>query len=491
MATQARQIIRLCKLSILSVFVTMMTPESPESPVPLFHFASPTAPLSFSSSFRLALWGRKLDALLEELLWVGNNNKPVENVRKAPETVLSDEDNYFEPADKEKTRVFAFGCKMYKWLTGNELFQVDGGATWNRADHLWRIWFFNTALFPRWMCKLAPFGQTLLTPAGEIACHPSCQIVALPIRRMFPVSVPKWASRCIHECTRIDPHKRPTFSMVREMLFTEMQRLPFGTLLSSWRHRHGLRMHDEGDATRAVRVACACTHLVLDLDNVLIAEAPFDEEGVFVLQNNHSNPRPLVFEFLRCCFRLFHTVSLWTAGTKEWLKTFTQFLADHRMSPETNARNARCTIDTDVFSDTSTTFLFEYSRDQCPQDGIDRLTKPLEKMWNTETARRVGMGPHNTIIVDDCARNGASNKENVLLAHEFVFRAGPRCETMVELAARIVQLAVTMYQKRPAQPQNMDDKKNNTANPILSAQEQLPTDQKNVRCGEVNVGVFV
>ena len=417
-----------------------------------------------SSPFRPSIWAEKLEHLILLL------HQPFLVLpslpHRAPEWLI---DYFHAGGPNEQVAVFAFGCKLYHWLTNKELFEWD--PDWEtdeinltfRAKYLWQIWQNNKCLFPRWMYELKPFGSMFLTPAGELrdsSFAPSPQ----SFRREYPVSIPSWAAQCIRQCTQIDPAKRPALSEIISTLMKELWKLPFQMLYFA--------------PTSDKCVACSATHLVLDLDGVLIGEDKPTKRGgnvVFALRGNYSNPRPQLFEFLRECFRRFKTVSLWTAGTKEWLWQFTKFLDAYRVSDGSRAVNE---VSTDVFASfcpqafaqrkPSKSFLFCYSRDQCAQDESGRLSKPLARMWETEDAQKIGMGPHNTIIVDDCAYNAQDNMENLLPAEEYRPCDRARCETMTVLADRIVEKALALFIKQT----KMDSIQNN--DPVQPAEEQQP-----------------
>ena len=179
-------------------------------------------------------------------------------------------------------------------------------------------------------------------------------------------------------------------------------------------------------------VACANTHLVLDLDEVMVghltgAQFP-DTHGIahMRMRSHAANFRPDLRLFLHKCARLFKTVSVWTAGSREWLETFLAHLGP--------AHNC---------------FLLTFSFRQCSVSDDGLLRKPLYRMYETTEAQQAGMQAHNTILVDDRETNAApQDQQNLLLAQPFRFEVP--CETLHDLLDRIVAKAVDMHQTHHA-----------------------------------------
>lgn len=126
-------------------------------------------------------------------------------------------------------------------------------------------------------------------------------------------------------------------------------------------------------------------HLVLDLDETLIhvSVTPVKEyDFTFVIQGSRywGKKRPNLDLFLRFVFKRFQSVSVWTAATAEYAKRVVHAI----MTPEQRKKLA----------------FFKTRQDlTAPKDGP--YFKPLSKIFRSKKAKRMGMTPQNTIMIDD------------------------------------------------------------------------------------------
>jgi hypothetical protein len=141
-------------------------------------------------------------------------------------------------------------------------------------------------------------------------------------------------------------------------------------------------------------------HVVLDIDGTLICSRvdqfdPFKPSPNMCIQYTDDGDdelgyhRPGLIEFLNMCFNDFASVSLWTAGNSTWLDLFIQSLPDEMHDK----------------------FLLTWHREHCDLRK-PVYVKPLVKMWDTETAKKVKMHSGTTIIIDDVTEGCVDNPSN-------------------------------------------------------------------------------
>lgn len=105
--------------------------------------------------------------------------------------------------------------------------------------------------------------------------------------------------------------------------------------------------------------------------------------------------RPFLDEFLHYCRNNFTYVALWTLGDKVWL--------DHVVK--------------DILP-RGFPLLFKYTRQKAgPKYDETGAYKRLSKVW--EEYSHLGLGPHNTILVEDTIKNCDHNKGNCIEVKEF------------------------------------------------------------------------
>lgn len=126
-------------------------------------------------------------------------------------------------------------------------------------------------------------------------------------------------------------------------------------------------------------------HLVLDLDETLIhvSVTPVKEyDFTFVIQGSRywGKKRPNLDLFLTFAFKRFQTVSVWTAATAEYAKRVVHAI----MTPEQRKKLA----------------FFKTRQDLTAPKGGPYF-KPLSKLFKSSKAKKIGMSPHNTVMIDD------------------------------------------------------------------------------------------
>lgn len=125
-------------------------------------------------------------------------------------------------------------------------------------------------------------------------------------------------------------------------------------------------------------------HLILDLDETLIrvSTTPIkDYDFTFTLQSikYYGRKRPNLDLFLTFAFRRFQTVSIWTAATAEYARK----VLNHIMTAEQRRKIAFLRTRRDL------------------EGAPGSYYKPLKKIFSTPNARKLGMNPRNTIMIDD------------------------------------------------------------------------------------------
>lgn len=137
-------------------------------------------------------------------------------------------------------------------------------------------------------------------------------------------------------------------------------------------------------------------HLVLDLDETLISvvlkEIPNPD---FTFNINkvtyYGKKRPNLDLFLKYVFDKYSSVSVWTAGTREYAKkVLNRIMTEEQIKKLT---------------------FFKSRRDVVLVKGGHNY-KPLKKMFDDPIAQRIGMTVHNTIMIDDRAEVLRDNPGN-------------------------------------------------------------------------------
>ncbi len=130
-------------------------------------------------------------------------------------------------------------------------------------------------------------------------------------------------------------------------------------------------------------------HIVLDLDHTLLVGETTTHTGLTPLNVlfESGDPlymylRPHAIAFLQACVTSFKTVSIWTAGTTEWLHTFLTGL--ERVNPQLRSQ-----------------LLFTWDRTHTTTSHRVPYFKDLHKLWTHEMGKRVGMTAENVCLVDD------------------------------------------------------------------------------------------
>lgn len=124
-------------------------------------------------------------------------------------------------------------------------------------------------------------------------------------------------------------------------------------------------------------------HIIFDIDYTLIDS---DVTGVIY-------PRPYIKEILDFCFDNFESVSIWTAGDKQWYNIVKANVFDRILSPDKMFKNVftnrQCRVRKDILNQ------HEYY-------------KPLSFLyfWNSK------FNSSNTLIVDDTASTFTQNRDN-------------------------------------------------------------------------------
>lgn len=125
-------------------------------------------------------------------------------------------------------------------------------------------------------------------------------------------------------------------------------------------------------------------HLILDLDGTLI----YCEDE----RDHKIKTRPFLAEFIRFCFQHCETVSIWSAGSPQYVK----MIVEHILQPMVPDGHFFIIRNRDMTH-------ISYHHDHI------RVEKRLKRLWKSRKCRDRGMRPHNTIIVDDnpevCTRN--------------------------------------------------------------------------------------
>jgi len=157
--------------------------------------------------------------------------------------------------------------------------------------------------------------------------------------------------------------------------------------------------------------------LILDMDETLITnktlkfresieqitnedavETVFKEERIAIFQREYLK------EFLQFVFNQFKYVALWSSANKSWIKHV---------------------IDNTILSEYENKFIFIWSGEKT---SILRNTvrypymtrcKKLKKIWRQKKYKDLGIGKHNTIIVDDISKNFVLNYGNGILINEY------------------------------------------------------------------------
>jgi carboxy-terminal domain RNA polymerase II polypeptide A small phosphatase len=127
-------------------------------------------------------------------------------------------------------------------------------------------------------------------------------------------------------------------------------------------------------------------HIVLDLDETLIhvSTTPIFDKPDFTFSINglkyYGRRRPGLEVFLKYVFSNFDTVSVWTAGVKQ----YAQRVIDKIMTPTQRKQLA-----------------FFYTRANLSVMSNGMYNKPLETIFMTPKAQKMGIKHDNTIMVDD------------------------------------------------------------------------------------------
>lgn len=141
-------------------------------------------------------------------------------------------------------------------------------------------------------------------------------------------------------------------------------------------------------------------NIVLDLDETLIHTHTDKSKGYdFVLYMSKSTPyyvkkRPRLTNFLNFIYKEFNTVNFWTAGTAP----YAQHILRNILSPQQQRQT-----------------VIVYSRGHLAVHPQGHYYKPLDKLFKTALAKRHGIQPHNTIMIDDVAQNFVANIGNGLV----------------------------------------------------------------------------
>jgi hypothetical protein len=166
-------------------------------------------------------------------------------------------------------------------------------------------------------------------------------------------------------------------------------------------------------------------HVILDIDGTLIDHS--------ILPNNHEGIscdhfiyfRPYLIQFLEYCVKCCASVSIWTAGSKDWMKGFIRRLP----------------------SDFHSAFLFTWHRKKCEvvykTMGCEAIwLKPLNKIWKTKWAQKKGFTKHNTVIIEDSPENCYKNYGNAIYVPEYNHILNKQDETLLKLQQYLTQLSM-------------------------------------------------
>lgn len=111
--------------------------------------------------------------------------------------------------------------------------------------------------------------------------------------------------------------------------------------------------------------------------------------------NYYIFKRPYLDDFLKYCQKNFTYIALWTLGDKVWL--------DHVVK--------------NIFPK-NYPLLFKYTRQKAgPKYDNTGAYKKLSKVW--DKYHYLGLGPHNTILVEDTIKNCDHNKGNCIEVKEY------------------------------------------------------------------------
>jgi TFIIF-interacting CTD phosphatase-like protein len=144
-------------------------------------------------------------------------------------------------------------------------------------------------------------------------------------------------------------------------------------------------------------------NIILDIDQTLIDSVYLDIKFInqyppsfLQLENFLIYKRPYFNEFFDYCFKKFDTVSIWTAGTKEWLDTFLTLILNQEQKNKIYKTWYRehCTIINDIV----------YKK-------LDKIFLKYSNIFNK----------NNTIIIDDTKSCFSFNFENGILIKKYSY----------------------------------------------------------------------
>jgi RNA polymerase II subunit A small phosphatase-like protein len=149
-------------------------------------------------------------------------------------------------------------------------------------------------------------------------------------------------------------------------------------------------------------------HIVLDLDGMLISEFNCEEEADDALLGDYKRAaRPYLETFLVTLFEKCAKVSLWTAASLDWYriaykKYLSNIMEKYNLQFDFVFDGSRCS------RLTTREGLFAWSKTKY---------KPLRKIW--KAARFSSYTRHNTLLIDNEARNAIQNYGNILIANTY------------------------------------------------------------------------
>lgn len=154
-------------------------------------------------------------------------------------------------------------------------------------------------------------------------------------------------------------------------------------------------------------------HIILDLDETLVRVIiDQDEESIEKIIF-----RPYLYKFIRFLFKNFESVSIWSAGSKEYVKIVMSSLK--RYLP--NGKSFRF-----VYSLNECEFKHLISKQQCfcrHTEYKTILIKPLKKIFE----KYEDMNQLNTVIIDDTDDTFSENYENAIWIQKFYGEKNDDC----------------------------------------------------------------
>lgn len=160
-------------------------------------------------------------------------------------------------------------------------------------------------------------------------------------------------------------------------------------------------------------------HLILDLDGTLVH---CDDQVIY--------PRPYLHIFMKVCFELFETVSIWTAAGKEYANVVVDMIRPKGHDFLFIRYDKNCTI-------RYNTSFGEFSK--------VIVKKKLRNIWKAKKYRRMGITKYNTIIIEDTPSNCSENYGNAVYVPEYRHPPNNSDTDQVETDKVLLYLLLYLY----------------------------------------------